>query len=233
MHLRPAALLLLMLSFSLPSVNGQTELYTGVAFEHEVTPTWGYEFEVEHRREVSTGEQNRFLLTAAVNRLLVNRLSVTPGIRVTPHYDGRPTTLRLFTDLNFSYPLWEGPFALEGRLRSQYETEFTETDSQAEIAVRPRLGVVYTFHRTTDLVAEVETRYRFDAVDAISQMRYTLGLSTDISTRVNVEMFIRREAERFPESTFTVGGILLNYVLPDRRHRDWKYRRPFGRSLLW
>ncbi len=214
-------------------VPGQLQLFSGAAFEHEVSPTWGYELEVEHRQVVNTGSSNRVLVTAAVNRLLANGLSVTPGFRTTPYYGNGPTEIRLFTDINYDYPLGDGPFSLEARLRSQYEFELTENQSLPQIAVRPRLGVVFSAHSTTDLIAEVETRYRFDAIDAITQYRYTFGVSVALSTRLSIESFLRLEQERLPKERVMTTGILLNYVLPDRRHRDWRYRRPFGRSLLW
>ncbi|PPK86627.1 uncharacterized protein DUF2490 [Neolewinella xylanilytica] len=214
-------------------LRSQLHLFSGAAFEHEVTPNWGYEFEIEHRQIVNTGAENRVLVTGAINRLIGRYVSVAPGLRITPFYGQDPTEVRIFTDLYLDYPLGDSPLTLEGRLRSQYEFELTERPSSAQVAVRPRIGLACELHETVVVVGEMETRYRFDVIDGITEYRYTLGLSVLLSTRVSVESFIRLDSERKPEDEEVVAGILINYVLPDRRHLDWEYRRPFGRSLLW
>ncbi|MGB3800459.1 MAG: DUF2490 domain-containing protein [Lewinella sp.] len=221
------------LLFASSPASAQFHLFNGVAFEHEVTPNWGYQFETEHRQIVNTGSENRVLFTGAINRQLGKLVSVTPGVRVTPYYGEGPTEVRLFTDFYMNFSPNDGPFTLEGRLRSQYEFELTDEASSAEIAIRPRIGLAYSAGRAFDLVGEVETRYRFDNVDAIVQYRYTFGVSVALSTRVSVESFIRLESDQLPEDNFIVGSVMVTYVLPDERDRDWAYRRPFGRSLLW
>ncbi|NJB85481.1 hypothetical protein GGR26_001226 [Lewinella marina] len=229
--------LLLSLLLTLPHwLPAQLNLFSGASFEHEVTPNWGYQFEVEHRQVVNTGDDNRVLLLGAINHRIVGRLDVTPGVRFTPRYDtDEPSTVRLFTDLNFSHPLGEGPFSLEARVRSQYERALADNGSGPEVAVRPRVGIAYQLLEHTGLVAEYEARYRFDTRDAWTQHRYTFGMEQQLSTRISVEAFFRLEREidpPVPETEPTI-GVFLVYVLPDRRDRDWRYRSPFGRSLLW
>ncbi|WP_157974245.1 DUF2490 domain-containing protein [Lewinella sp. IMCC34183] len=217
------------------ALSGQLSLFSGTSFEHEVTPRWGYNFDVEYRQVLPTGQENRFLVLLAANRLVTRGLDVTGGLRLTPYYGTDPTTLRLFTDLNYAYPIGESPWAVELRLRGQYEREFTRDDVRPEVAVRPRLGLAYRLFAHTGLVAEYEFRYRFDVRDEIVQHRYTLVLEQRISTRVNVDAFFRfeREPSGAGVAAHPYVGLYLLYVLPDRRDRDWRYRSPFGHSLLF
>ena len=214
---------------------GQLNLFTGSSFEHEVTPHWGYQFEVEHRQILNTGRENRVLLLGVINRTITQGLNVTPGVRLTPNYGPGETTLRLFTDFNGALPLGESRWALEGRLRSQYERVYTEAGSTPEVAVRPRVGLAFSAHENTTVVSEYETRYRFDTRDEIVEHRFTLAVEQKISTRIGVDVFVRleREVNQPVPTTQPYVGIYLLYVLPDKRHRDWRYRSPFGRSLLW
>ena len=213
----------------------QLSLFAGSSFEHEVTERWGYEFQVEHRQLLPTGRENRLLLQVAANRLITPHLNVTPGVRLTPDYGLGETVLRLFTDLNAAVPLGDTPLALEGRLRTQYERVWTEDGAHPEVALRPRLGLVYAPGEHTDIVAEYEIRYRFDDRDEIVEHRHTLALQQAISTRIAVDFFVRldREVNQPEPTTSPFVGIYLIYVLPDERRRDWRYRSPFGRSLLW
>ena len=213
----------------------QHSLFNGVAFEHEVTPRYGYEIEVEHRQLLDRGDENRLLLLFAVNRKWGEHTDVAPGIRLTPRYDPEaPSELRLFTDVNVSRPLGESRLTLEGRLRVQYERRLSGP-VLPEVAIRPRVGVVYRLLEFTSLVGEYEPRYRFDRRREWVRLRYTLGVSQQLSTRVTVESFYRLEGrinQSEPRTDPTI-GVYVSYVLPDRRDRDWRYRRPFGRSLLW
>ena len=216
-------------------LSAQANLFTGASFEHEVTPRWGYEFEVEHRQQVKSGRDNRVLLLAAVNRLLSSGLDLTTGARLTPYYGVDPTVLRLFSDLNYRYPLVTDRLALEARLRSQYERNFTEAGRRNEVAVRPRLGLAVRAAAHTEMVLEAELRYRFDVYDRIVQQRFTLGVEQLLSTRIRLDTFARMERDPGDSGSGTQPffGVYLLYVLPDRRDRDWEYRSPFGRSLLW
>lgn len=214
----------------------QQSLFTGLAFEHEVTPRYGYQLEIEHRQLLNTGIENRLLLQTAINLLITERFSVTPALRFTPRYDDDPGTIRLQADLNYDLPLGEGKFTLEGRFRSQYAREVgPEADGQARLAVRPRIGVAYQALEHTGLVVEYEARYRFDLRNDFSLHRVTLGLSQKISTRISAQLFYRLErAANVPDiRTEPTLGVYLAYLLPDARERDWQYRRPFGRSLLF
>ncbi|CAH1000389.1 hypothetical protein LEM8419_01542 [Neolewinella maritima] len=216
-------------------VLGQHSLFTGVSFEHEVTPRYGYEFEVEHRKTLGTGVDNRVLLLFAINRKVGDRVNVAPGVRLTPRYGPQdPTVLRLFTDINYKLSLGESPFSLEGRLRTQYERNIN-AEAGHEVAVRPRIGLVYKLLEFTEVVAEYELRYRFDRRNEVVRHRYTFGVGQKVSTRVSVEAFYRLERDANvpePETSPTI-GLYVSYVLPDRRDRDWEYRRPFGRRLLF
>ena len=233
----PAPTLSILLTLLLCSslLNGQLSLFTGSSFEHEVTPRWGYQFEIEHRQLLNTGRENRVLILGVINRVITKGINVTPGVRLTPDYGPGETTLRLFTDLNGALPLGRSRWALEGRLRSQYERIYTEAGSSPEVAVRPRVGVAFTAHANTTLVSEYETRYRFDTRDEIVEHRFTLAVEQKLSTRIGVDLFVRleREVNQPQPTTQPYVGLYLLYVLPDERHRDWRYRSPFGRSLLW
>ncbi|THH41367.1 DUF2490 domain-containing protein [Neolewinella litorea] len=227
--------IVLFLLVPLAPLEAQLNFFTGPSFEHEVTPQWGYQFEVEHRQVVNTGRDNRVLLLGAINRLLTDRLDVTPGIRVTPKYDVDPTTVRLFADLNYAYPLGESPLVLEARLRSQYDRSLGSGPVNPEVALRPRVSLVYQMLETTYLIAEYEARYRFDTRDEWTRHRYTFGVEQRLSTRISIDAFFRLERDinqPAPDTEPTV-GLYIVYVLPDERHRDWRYRSPFGRSLLW
>ncbi len=228
-------LLFLLLLGCVGSVPAQLSLFTGPSFEHEVTEKWGYQFQIEHRQLLNTGRESRVLVLASINRLISPSLHVTPGVRLTPDYGPGETTLRFFTDVNGRVALGGSPLELEGRLRSQYERGWTKDGPTAEVAVRPRIGLVYSSGEHTDLVAEYETRYRFDTRDEIVQHRYTLALEQELSTRVGIDFFIRleREVNQAQPVTLPYVGVYLLYVLPDERERDWRYRSPFGRSLLW
>ena len=228
------AIFLLSLLLQAHSVAAQQDLYVGTSFEHEVTERFGYEFEIEHRQTLSTGVDNRVLLLFAINRNIGKRLNVAPGVRVTPkHGTERPTTLRLFSDLNYRLPIGDR-LTVEGRLRAQYERDINVSTSP-EVALRPRLGLAYSVAEKTEFVAEYEARYRFDNRDEFVRNRYTFGMSQTVSTRVSVEAFYRFERAlnvADPATTRTI-GLYLSYVLPDRRNREWEYRRPFGRRLLF
>ena len=231
----PSLTLFLTLLLCSPVLTGQLSLFTGSSFEHEVTPRWGYQFEIEHRQILNTGRENRVLILGVINRVITKGINVTPGVRLTPNYGPGETTLRLFTDLNGALPLGDSRWALEGRLRSQYERIYTEAGPSPEVAVRPRVGLAFSAHPNTTLVSEYETRYRFDTRDEIVEHRFTLAVEQKISTRIGLDFFVRleREVNQAQPTTQPYVGVYLLYVLPDARHRDWRYRSPFGRSLLW
>ena len=226
----------LVILFSCAPVAAQHALFSGMAFEHEVTPRYGYQLEVEHRQIIATGDENRTLLQAALNFLLSDRLSITPAVRVTPDYGQGPTTVRLQADVNYRIPLGESPFLIEGRWRTQYQQLVSREKNEAyEMAVRPRVGLAWAVLAHSELALEYEARYRFDRRKEFSRHRVTLGVSQEISTRISTEAFYRLERRANVDDPITEPtiGVYLVYVLPDGRKRDWKYRRPFGRSLLW
>ena len=209
--------------------------WNGLAFEHEVSPTYGYVFEAEYRRALESPADGRFLILAAINKNFAEGASITPGLRLEPGNNGDPPTLRLFTDLNYKYDLGDdSPFTLEGRLRYQQDRPLGQDGSQRAVALRPRLGLATTLSDRWSLIGEYEIRYRFDRRDEISRHRYTGGLAFEASERVTVEAFYRIE-NRVNEGQRTdrIIGLYLDYVLPDGRERDWEYRRPFGRRVTW
>ena len=208
--------------------------WAGLAFEHEVTPTWGYFIETEYRRALDSPADGRFLLLLAGNKKFADRTNVAFGARLEPGNNGDPATVRVFTDLNYKYELGEGPFTLEARLRYQQDRPPGQDGSLRSVALRPRLGIATTLNDQWTLVTEYELRYRFDSRDEVSRHRYTGGLAYKVSDRVTLEGFFRVENRvNADQRTDHIIGLYLDYVLPDRRERDWKYRRPFGRRVIW
>lgn len=176
------------------------------------------------------------LVQGTLNFALTEGLNIAPALRVTPSYSSQdPTVVRLQLDLNYSYDLGASPFALEVRLRNQYEREITEEADGHRYAVRPRLGLAYSVFKHTELAIEYEARYRFDSRNEFDRHRYTLGFSQKISTRIGVSGFYRIEKRTNvgPVDPEPFIGLYLNYTLPNARKHDWRYRRPFGRSLRW
>jgi hypothetical protein len=214
----------------------QLTLFSGVSFQHEVTATYGYGLEVQNRQYIATGNNNRTLIQGTLNFALTEGLDIAPSLRVTPSYSSQdPTVVRLQLDLNYSYDFGDSPFALEARLRNQYEREITDDADGHKYAVRPRIGLAYSVFEHTEVVIEYEARYRFDSRNEFARHRYTLGFSQDISTRVSVSGFYRIEQRTNvgPVDPDPFIGLYLNYTLPNARKVDWRYRRPFGRSLRW
>lgn len=231
MIMRHLILLLLFFPFCLAA---QPLSWTGLAFEHEVNPGWGYVIETEYRRAIASEGNARFLFLLAGNRKFAKNASITFGGRLEPANNGDPAALRGFTDLNYKYPLGESPFTLEGRLRYQQDRSLGEDGSSRRVAIRPRLGLATALSEKWEVVAEYEIRYRFDSRDEVSRHRYTGGLAYKISDRVTAEAFYRIENRvNAGQRTDHIIGLYLDYTLPDRRERDWKYRRPFGRRVTW
>lgn len=228
---------LVLLSFFLFSCHlaAQTESWTGLSFEHEVSKNWAYIVETEHRRSLTASPDGTFLFLVAGNRPLANNLSITGGFRFEPAANGEAGTFRMFSDLNYKYPLGESPFTLEGRLRYQQDRPVGESGSLRRVAVRPRIGLVTRLSESFSLIGEFEGRFRFDRRDEWSRVRYTAGLEYKASDRLNLELFWRQEDrinQASPRSTMIL-GLYADYTLPDDRSRKWKYRHPFGRSLTW
>lgn len=227
------ALLLLLLSYSV--LYAQSESWNGLSFEHEVSPDWGYAFELEYRTPFSAATSGSYLFLLAGNRKLAKNLSLTAGSRYELGRKGEPSTLRVFSDLNFKLPLGQGPFTLESRLRYQQDRPPGEDGSLRRVAVRPRLGLALELTEKVSAVAEYEGRFRFDQRNEWSRLRWTTGLAYTASDRVAVEVFYRQE-QRInvaSERTDKIIGLYLDYTLPDRRKRDWDYRHPFGRQVTW
>lgn len=229
--MRLSFLLLLLSSFGLFA---QSLSWTGVAFEHEVNPVWGYVIEAEYRRAIGTPADARGLFLLAGNRKFAKNTSLTFGTRLEPANNGDPATLRVFTDLNYKYQIGDSRFTLESRLRYQQDRPPGENGNLRRVSVRPRLGVAAKLSDQWSLVAEYEMRYRFDGRNEISRHRYTGGLAYKISDRFTVEGFYRVENRvNAGQRTDRIIGLYLDYVLPDNRKRDWDYRRPFGRRVIW
>lgn len=227
---------LLLLSFLLPlSLYGQTESWLGASFEHEVSKKWGYVFEVEHRSPLEQASRGSYLFLVAGNRSLTKNMSLTAGSRYELGRKGASSTLRFFSDLNYKFPLGASPFTLESRLRYQQDRPPGEDGSLRRVALRPRLGLAVDFTKRISAVAEYEGRFRFDQRNEWSRVRWTTGIAYEASDRFTLEAFFRQEKRinGGSDRTDTIIGLYLDYTLPDRRDRDWKYRHPFGRKVTW
>lgn len=217
-------------------LSAQTEAWTGVAFEHEVTEKWGYVIDVEHRRALTDSPEATFLFLLAANRSLVKNLSITLGSRYEPSANGDAATLRVFSDLNYKIPLGKSPFTLESRLRYQQDrSPQADGPTEERFALRPRIGMSTEIIEGLNLIVEYEGRYRFDERNEWSRVRYTAGLEYEVSDRISLELFWRQE-DRINQATpisTTIFGLYVDYTLPDNRERNWKYRHPFGRKVTW
>lgn len=223
-------------AFFLPCIlTAQTESWTGVSFEHEVSKKWAYVIETEHRRSLTDSPDGTFLFLLAGNRPLANNLSITAGTRFEPAANGDAGTLRVFSDLNYKLPLGDSPFTLESRLRYQQDRPPGEDGSLRRVSLRPRIGLAAEISDRVGVVGEYEGRFRFDQRDEWSRVRYTVGLEYKATDHLKLEIFWRQEDrinQATPRST-TIFGLYGDYTLPDSRTRKWKYRRPFGRSVTW
>lgn len=213
----------------------QTEAWTAVAFEHEISEQWGYVVDLEHRRSLVEEPEATYLFLLAGNRNLRKNLNLTFGGRLEPMANGEAATFRIFTDLNYKIPLGTSAFTLESRLRYQRDYQKMGNGVQARVAVRPRIGLTAKLSDRFKLIAEYEGRFRFDERNEWSRVRYTAGLDYVASDQVTFELFWRQE-DRINQQTFrsdTIFGFYVDYTLPDRRDRKWDYRHPFGRSVTW
>lgn len=213
----------------------QTEAWTGVAMEHEVSKKWGYLIDLEHRRSLIDVPASTFLLLGAANISLADQLSLSLGTRFEPAANGDDATLRLFTDLNYKLPISTSRFTLEGRLRYQQDRPPGEDGSKRRVSLRPRIGLATKISERFTAVAEFEGRFRFDQRQEWSRVRYTAGLEYKATKSLALEIFWRVEDrinQAVPFST-TIFGLYADYTLPDKRDRAWKYRRPFGRRVTW
>lgn len=212
----------------------QLSQWTGATFEHEVTPVYGYALRAEYRAPYEFYGQGTALLTAALNRKLTQQLALVPGVRWTPAQRGEFGELRFFVDLDVEFPWSLGPVSFEGRLRYQQDRPVGEDGSLRQVAIRPRLATVIELSERLNVALEYEYRYRFDALNRGERDRYTGGLVYTFSERTAVELYYRYEDRLLPgEGNRRIVGLYLDYVMPDKRERDWKYRRPFGRRLNW
>lgn len=227
---------LICLLFTFPCLlPAQTESWTGVSFEHEVSRSWAYVIEAEHRRSLSDSPDGTFLFLLAGNRPLAPNLSLTFGTRFEPAAHGEAGTLRLFTDLNYKIPLGQSPFTLESRLRYQQDRPPGEDGSLRRVSIRPRLGLATALSERFEIITEFEGRFRFDNRNEWARVRYTVGIAHQVSDRLKLETFWRREdrINQLATRSTTIFGLYADYTLPDDRERKWKYREPFGRKLTW
>jgi hypothetical protein len=222
----------LILSFYLTA---QTESWNGVSFEHEVSEKWAYVIEMEHRRSLTASPDGTFLFLLAGNRPLAKNLSITSGTRFEPSANGDAGTFRVFSDLNYKYPLGNSPFTLESRLRYQQDRPLGEDGSLRRVSLRPRIGLAAELTKKIGIVGEFEGRFRFDQRDEWSRVRYTVGLEYKATDRLSLEIFWRQEdrVNQASARSTTIFGLYADYTLPDDRPRKWKYRHPFGRSVTW
>ncbi len=225
----------LLLSLSPFLLLAQTESWTGLSFEHEVSDRWAYVVETEQRRSLSAAPEETFLFLVAGNRALAKNLSLTFGTRFEPAAHDASGTIRVFSDLNYKFPLGDSPFTLESRLRYQQDRPPGEDGSLRRVSVRPRIGLATELSDRFVMVGEFEGRFRFDRRDEWSRVRYTVGLEYNLSERINLEVFWRQEdrINQLTPSSTTIFGLYADYTLPDSRKRKWKYRHPFGRSVTW
>lgn len=217
------------------SLSSQTESWTGVSFEHEVSKKWAYALETEHRRSLSAAPEGTFLFLLAGNRELTDFANLTFGSRFEPAANGDLNTFRLFTDLNTKLPLHGTIFTLESRLRYQQDRPLGADGSLRRVSLRPRIGLAAEITERISIAGDFEGRFRFDQRNEWSRVRYTCGVEIKANERLNLEIFWRME-DRINQAaprTTTIYGLYIDYTLPDDRERKWKYRRPFGRSLNW
>ena len=218
----------------MPALLTGQEGWLGASFEHEVTPKYGYAVETEYRGAFGAYTRGEFLFTGVLDRQLVTDLHVQAGGRISPSRAGSGHEGRLFVDLYYDLPLGESAFTLEGRLRYQRTRNFSE-GLLTRVAVRPRLGLNWAVHDKVALIVEAEARYRFDERNEWVRTRRTAGVIYSLTDRFEVEFFYRRQLDYEPDeprALTEVFGLYTTYVLPDRRERDWDYRRPFGRRVF-
>lgn len=232
--MRRLPLLSLLVILHLRAVAQNAEQWSGVAFEHEVTKRFGYEFEVEYRRDFSRASDGRYYLLGAVNWQLTELLDLAVGGRYEPKRGKEVADSRLFSDLNASLPLGDGPLTLTGRLRYQYDFEPGAEVTGGNHRVRPRLGLSWEIAKGVSLVGEAERRYDL-TIQRWIRRRLTVGPELAISDRIGLSAYYRNQLDfgNEPKNTSHIVGVYLSYVLPDGRDREWKYRRPFGRRILW
>lgn len=213
----------------------QTESWTGVSFDHEVNPRWGYAVDFEHRRTLDAAPEETYLFLLAGNVSLIKNSSLTFGSRFEPAAHGDPGTLRIFSDLNYKYPLGKGPITLESRLRYQQDRPPGENGNLRRVSIRPRLGISAKLNGRLTLISEFEGRFRFDSRNEWSRVRYTAGLEYTATDRLKLEMFWRKE-DRINQSSprsNTIFGLYADYTLPNTKGQDVNYRSPFGRKVTW
>jgi hypothetical protein len=224
---------LLLLLFPL-LVHTQTESWTGVSLDKEVSSRWAYAVDIEHRRSLSAAPEEIYLFLLAGNVQAFQNASLTFGSRFEPAAHGDPGTLRVFTDLNYKYPLGNGPFTLESRFRYQQDRPPGENGNLRRVAFRPRLGVSTQINDRFTLIAEFEGRFRFDRRNEWSRARYTAGLEYSATDRLKLELFWRQEdrVNSAPRSD-TIFGLYADYKLPNKLGSEARKRQPLGRKLTW
>ena len=215
------------------AVNGQSEIWTAVNFEHEVTEHWGYDLGGEYRRNASRASDGSYYLLAAANRTFLQSFSVALAGRYQIPRDD-PQEFRLMGDLNYRRDLM-GTLALNTRLRLQTDRPVGEDGSGREVAFRQRVALKLGVTDRIDLATEFESRYRFDVRNEWSRLRYTAGIVYAVTPRFEIELFYRIDDDinQGGDERTPIYGLYGVYVLPDGRDRDWTYRRPFGRQILW
>ncbi len=216
-------------------LTAQAESWTGASFEHEVTPDWGYALDLEYRTAFTAPSDGSYLFLLAGNRRIGKKMSITGGTRYELGRKGAASTWRVFSDFNGKLPIGNSPFTLESRLRYQQDRPPGERGSLRRVSLRPRLGLATDLGKRLSGVIEYEGRYRFDQKNEWSRLRWTTGLSYELSDRIKLEAFYRQERRinAMTPRTDKIVGLFLEYTLPDQRKRNWDYRRPFGRQVTW
>lgn len=222
---------LLFITTLAPALRAQTELWTGMSFEHEVNPRFGYAFEGEHRAPVGNFVNGETLLHAIGNVFLGEGLNGALGTRYQARR-GDGDEYRVWADLNLKRELGDGPWTLATRLRYQQDRLTTGESEGRQNAFRALGAVTYTLTDGLDLAAEYEVRYRFD-LGGWERWRYTLGVEIALADNLDLDVFYRLDDPVMESGRVPIVGLFIAYVLPDRREREWDYRRPFGRRFIW
>jgi hypothetical protein len=228
-------LLILLLSLYILPLSAQLESWKGISFEHEVTPTFGYIFDLEYRSAFETLGRGEWLLLTGLNRKLTEQFDLATAVRFQNGGPEGESELRVLADLNFKQAIPGTPLKLTSRLRYQQDRIINaESGPELTTAIRPRISLIGEITESLSLFAEFEGRYRFDVRNEWSRLRYTAGFEVKLTDTWAVEPFYRID-DRINTANPRVDhivGLYFQYTLPDKRERDWEYRSPFGRKLL-
>jgi len=148
------------------------ELWVGIQLDKDINKKWSTAFTVNLRRDNDFGQYKQTYYQLALEREIGKNISALLGYRFVAKPEDKNNSNRLYTDWSFGKKL--KPFAVDLRIRLQYDSETPKLFENGELLLREKIGFEYKKKKKSKLIPYVGTEFFLDLLNEWDLDKYRL-----------------------------------------------------------